>query len=78
MQLYTLGRSPIVVDKVKIALADYPDKEAAFRLLHGLEYGFKLNYSGPRIPFIMHTRDLNLYPCYTRLNCLKSSNFPFY
>ena len=64
---YTLGRSPIVVDNVKIALADYPDKEAAFRLLHGLEYGFKLNYSGPRIPFIMHTRDLNLYPCYTRL-----------
>jgi hypothetical protein len=56
MQLYTLGRSPIVVDKVKIALADYPDKEAAFKLLHGLEYGFKLNYSGPRIPFIMHTR----------------------
>lgn len=58
MQLYTLGRSPIVVDKVKIALADYPDKEAAFKLLHGLEYGFKLNYSGPRIPFIMHTRDI--------------------
>ena len=56
MQLYTLGRSPIVVDKVTIALADYPDKEAAFKLLHGLEYGFKLNYSGPRIPFIMHTR----------------------
>ena len=56
MQLYTLGRSPIVVDKVKIALADYPDKEAAFRLLHELEYGFKLNYFGPRIPFIMHTR----------------------
>jgi hypothetical protein len=48
-KLYTLGRSPIVVDKVKIALADYPDKEAAFKLLHGLEYGFKLNYSGPRI-----------------------------
>ena len=58
MQLYTLGRSPIVVDKVTIALADYPDKEAAFKLLHGLEYGFKLNYSGPRIPFIMHTRDI--------------------
>lgn len=34
---YTLGRSPIVVDKVKIALADYPDKEAAFRLLHGFQ-----------------------------------------
>ena len=58
MQLYTLGRSPIVVDKVRIALTDNPDKEAAFKLLQGLEYGFKLNYSGQRIPFIMHTRDI--------------------
>ena len=51
-----MGSSPINVDEVKKALSDYPDQNIAHSITHGLEFGFKLNYSGPRLPFDMHLR----------------------
>jgi hypothetical protein len=58
IQLYTLGSSPINVDEVKKALSDYPDQNIANSITYGLEFGFKLNYSVPRLPFDMHSRDI--------------------
>lgn len=48
--LYSLGSSPINISQVKKALVDFPDPEIANKLINGLEFGFKLNYSGPRLP----------------------------
>jgi hypothetical protein len=44
------------VDEVKKALSDYPDQNIAHSITHGFE--FKLNYSGSRLPFNMHSRDM--------------------
>ncbi len=54
-QLYALGSSPINVLAVKMSLVDYPDQEKAIKLINGLENGFKLNYSGPRVPSDIET-----------------------
>ena len=51
-----MGSSPINVDEVRKALSDYPDQNIDHSITHGLE--FKLNYSGPRLPFNMHSRDM--------------------
>ena len=53
-----MGSSPINVDEVKKALSDYPDQNIDHSITHGLEFEFKLNYSGPRLPFDMHSRDI--------------------
>ena len=53
-----MGSSPINVDEVKKALSDYPDQNIAHSITHGHEFGLKLNYSGPRLPFDMHSRDI--------------------
>ena len=43
-----MGRSPINVDNVEKGLSKYPFTDIAQNLVHGLEFGFKLKYSGPR------------------------------
>ena len=49
-QLYTLGHSPICVTEVKKSLENYPYKDIACEFIKGLNFGFPLNYSGPRSP----------------------------
>ncbi|VDH94982.1 Hypothetical predicted protein [Mytilus galloprovincialis] len=49
-ELYSLGYSPICVNEVKESLKFYPYKVIANELIHGLRFGFKLQYSGSRLP----------------------------
>jgi len=46
-QLYSLGRSPLIIKNVEKALFKYPKPDIAKELIQGLKYGFKLQYSGP-------------------------------
>ncbi|CAC5405267.1 unnamed protein product [Mytilus coruscus] len=57
--LYSLGNSPINVDEVKKALINYPHQEVARDLIQGLEAGFKLKYSGPRLPMGIDSKEMN-------------------
>ncbi|CAC5409732.1 unnamed protein product [Mytilus coruscus] len=57
--LYSLGNSPINVDEVKKALINYPHQEVARDLIQGLEAGFKLKYSGPRLPMDIDSKEMN-------------------
>ncbi|CAC5374248.1 unnamed protein product [Mytilus coruscus] len=57
--LYSLGNSPINVDEVRKALINYPHQEAARDLIQGLEAGFKLKYSGPRLPMDIDSKEMN-------------------
>ncbi|CAG2231803.1 unnamed protein product [Mytilus edulis] len=57
--LYSLGNSPINVDEVKKALKNYPHQEVARDLIQGLEAGFKLKYSGPRLPMDIDSKEMN-------------------
>lgn len=54
--MYTLGSSPIKTTEVEKALVDYPEQSIAKSLLDGLKFGFKLNYSGPRLPLDLPTQ----------------------
>ena len=49
-ELYSLGHSPIYVDKLKPLLFKYPDKNIANSLLNSFKCGFHLNDQGPRLP----------------------------
>ncbi|CAG2193979.1 unnamed protein product [Mytilus edulis] len=49
-ELYSLGYSPICVNEVEESLKFYPYKVIANELIHGLRFGFKLQYSGSRLP----------------------------
>ena len=51
-----MGRSPINVDNAKKGLSKYPFTDIAQNLVHGLEFGFKLKYSGPRRPVEISTK----------------------
>ena len=53
-----MGRSLINVDNVKKRLSTYPFTDIAQNLVHGLEFGFKLNYSGPRRPVEISTKGI--------------------
>ena len=57
-QLYQLGRSPINVDNVKKSFQRYPNPQLVSDLIQGLQYGFKLQYSGPRLPVEFKSRGL--------------------
>ena len=57
--MYSLGNSPINVDEVKKALKNYPHQEVARDLIQGLEAGFKLKYSGPRLPMDIDSKEMN-------------------
>ena len=48
IELYEIGKSPIISSVVEECLVDYADKNSAKELLQGLKFGFKLNYLGPR------------------------------
>jgi len=50
-QLYSLGISPICITEVETALSYYPSTKIANELISGLKFGFKLHYSGSRMPF---------------------------
>ena len=56
--LYQLGISPIKVGNVKKSLQRYPNPEFASDLIQGFQYGFKLQYSGPRLPIEFKSRGL--------------------
>ncbi|CAG2246494.1 unnamed protein product [Mytilus edulis] len=45
------GNSPIKVCEVEKYLLEYPEITAAAELIHGLRFGFKLMYAGPRFSF---------------------------
>ena len=49
-ELYSLGYSPICVNEVEESLKFYSYKVIANELIHGLRFGFKLQYSGSRLP----------------------------
>lgn len=49
-ELYSLGYSPICVNEVEESLKCYPSKVIANELIHGFRFGFKLQYSGSRLP----------------------------
>ena len=48
IELYEIGKFPIISSVVEECLVDYADKHSAKELFQGLKFGFKLNYSGPR------------------------------
>jgi len=48
IELYEIGKFPIISSVVEECLVDYADKHSAKELLQDLKFGFKLNYSGPR------------------------------
>lgn len=48
--LWSVGSSPINIEKVSHYLNNYTNRDEANFLLHGLTLGFKLQYSGPRRP----------------------------
>ena len=54
--LYQL--SPINVENVKNSFQRYSNPELASDLIQGLQYGFKLQYSGPRLPIEFKFRGL--------------------
>jgi hypothetical protein len=54
--LYTLGSSPIKTTEVEKTFVDYPDQSIAKSLLNGFKFGFKLNYSGLRLPLELPTQ----------------------
>lgn len=49
LDLSSIAHSPVNVLNLSKYLAHYPDQLAAFELLHGFTYGFKLGYQGPRV-----------------------------
>ena len=53
-----MGRSLINVDNAKKGLSKYPFTDIAQNLVHGLEFGFKLKYSGPRRPVEISTKGI--------------------
>lgn len=48
MYLWDLGKTPIIVDQLKILLDKYPNPKVAEELCSGFTYGFRLQYVGPR------------------------------
>lgn len=48
--LYNLGYSPLNTIMIENCLEDYPDFKTKQELIEGLKFGFKLEYTGPRIP----------------------------
>jgi hypothetical protein len=51
-KLYSLGSSPICVDEVEKSLLLYPLQEVVKELIEGLRFGFKLKYTGTRLPVL--------------------------
>ena len=51
-QLYSLGSSPICVNEVEKSLLLYPLQEVTKELIEGLRFGFKLKYTGTRLPVL--------------------------
>lgn len=49
--LKALGNTPIRVNVLRDYLQFYPNREDAILLIDGFTNGFKVNYSGPRLPF---------------------------
>jgi hypothetical protein len=47
---YNLGYSPLNTIMIENCLEDYPDFNTKQELIEGLKFGFKLEYTGPRIP----------------------------
>ena len=47
--LFTLSRTPINLENLKLELMDY-DSAKATEILNGFTYGFPLNYTGVRVP----------------------------
>jgi hypothetical protein len=48
--LYSLGISPINAEIVEKSLIEYPLADKKKELISGLKFGFKLQYSGTRLP----------------------------
>ena len=48
LDLWSLGKTPIITSAIAQYLTDYPDKLSASILDFGFKHGFKLLYTGPR------------------------------
>ena len=57
-QLYSLGRSPLIITNVEKALYKYPQPDIAKELIQGLKYGFKLQYSSQRRSFEINLKEI--------------------
>jgi hypothetical protein len=57
-QLYSLGRSPLIIKHVEKALYKCPQPDIAKELIQGLKYYFKLQYSGPRRSFEINLKEI--------------------
>lgn len=49
LELSSIAHSPVNVLNLSKYLGHYPHRLAAFELLQGFTYGFKLGYQGPRV-----------------------------
>ena len=49
--MWKLGHTPIQLNELYNALQDYPKHDIAELLKNGFTYGFKINYTGPRMSF---------------------------
>lgn len=61
--LWDLASTPIKVERLSFWLNDYPDQDITNYLLNGFQNGFKLRYTGPRIPlFLKNLKSAIMYP----------------
>ena len=57
-QLYSLGRSPLIIKNVEKTLFKYPKPDIAKELIQGFKYAFKLQYSGPHRSFEINLKEI--------------------
>ena len=63
IELYEIGKSPIISSVVEECLVDYADKNSAKELLQGLKFDFKLNYLRPKTNcFSKNLRSIQRFP----------------
>ena len=48
--IWSLGKSPIDVERLSQLLIEYPNNSASKIIFEGFKYGFPIHYSGPRTP----------------------------
>ena len=48
--IWSLGKSPVDVDKLSQLLIEYPNNSASKIIYEGFKHGFPIHYSGPRTP----------------------------
>jgi hypothetical protein len=71
-ELWALGQTPVNNDLLKFHLEGYDNQSDAKYLLDGFTFGFKLQYSGPRLPInSKNLKSVSYYPEVLRDKLLK-------